>query len=87
MNMEDCHDYFVQAAIKLYAPLPSGSLGDACLALDKALGVDLYRGYMTRPSTLDFPLPAHWRELLTKLAGPHGKTILRAYRIKRGLEP
>lgn len=51
--------------------------------LDNALGVDEYR--VGRPFSHE-PLPQDLKKLLVMLAGPHGKTILKAYRIQKGLE-
>lgn len=63
-----------------------GEQSDVLLHFDKLLGITEYEKYRSTTASLDEPLPEPLKELLIKLAGPHGKTILKAYRIKKGLE-
>lgn len=58
-----------------------------CHELDQLLGVDFYRKFKTAHDLKEAPvMNAKLKRLLTALAGPHGKTLLKAYRIKKGLE-
>jgi hypothetical protein len=58
-------------------------------AVDRLLGIDEYTyGYYhasqrTKPST---PISQELKQLLVALAGPHGDTILKIYRIQKGLD-
>jgi hypothetical protein len=52
--------------------------------LDSALGVAHYRNYYLNLNKE--PAPEEYINLLRQLAGPHAHTILKAYRIKKGLE-
>jgi hypothetical protein len=53
--------------------------------LDDQLGVTHYRDYQFLHSA-DKPAPEDYKNLLRQLAGPHAHAILKAYRIKKGLE-
>ncbi len=57
--------------------------------LDTALGVAEFDGWINRvgiPRKPDVPLSDNLKHLLKALAGPHAKTILRAYQIKHGIK-
>jgi hypothetical protein len=45
-----------------------------------------YFAFLRRPGQEDWPMSEELKNLLVKLAGPHGKAILKMYRIQRGLE-
>lgn len=79
--------YWQPAALNLYrADNPMMDLSTMYNKLDEVLGVNLYRtAYIAHPDPRE-ALPEEMKHLLTALAGPHGKTILRAYRIQKGLE-
>lgn len=55
------------------------------IALEKLLGItdysDYYNGIVNRE-----PMSEELKKLLVMLASPHGKTILKMYRIRKGLE-
>lgn len=53
--------------------------------LDKLLGVDIFTRYNPRDPDSDRPLPDDWKRFLTMLASPHGKTILKMYQAKYGV--
>lgn len=57
-----------------------------CVLLDKQLGMSEYRLFYVRPSIEDTKMAEDLKKLLVMLAGPHGKAILKAYRIQKGLE-
>jgi len=57
-----------------------------CLKLDQELGLAEYQHFWVNPHAKDIPLPQDLKKLLVMLAGPHGKSILKAYRIQKGLE-
>lgn len=80
MNREDRRAYWYPAVENLF---PNALDGDR--ALEKALGIKTYSEYCMREEIHDYPLSEEWVTLLTQLAGPHGHTILKAYRIKKGL--
>ena len=42
--------------------------------------------WANRETRKDYPMRVEMRDLLIKLASPHGKTIAKMYRIKKGLE-
>lgn len=53
---------------------------------DAMLGTPLYADYVNRKHSEDKPLPDNWKRLLTAIAGPYGKAILKAHQIKYGVE-
>lgn len=60
--------------------------------LDDLLGVHEYEfGYYKRRISMSVsrhaPMPEELKNLLIMLAGPHGHALLKAYRIRKGLEP
>lgn len=55
--------------------------------LDTLLGVEECFNWCRRTEDKDTHLSKGMKELLIKLAGPHGRTILKAYRIKKCLSP
>lgn len=76
--------------IELLVPALQGlgrasTVGQAKL-LDQETGVDYYHQYSMSRSIEHVPLPEDYANLLRQLAGPHAHTILKAYRIKKGLE-
>lgn len=88
MNYEDL-TYFYEAAINTMDEIPptiSPSGWNQMKELDKALGVTEYRDYYNRSADKDTPMDEELKKLLVMLAGPHGKTILKAYRIRKGLK-
>lgn len=51
------------------------------------LGVNDFYDFLKRNAYYDKKMSeGPFKELLKKLGGPHAKTILKAYRIKKGLE-
>lgn len=98
MNSKDLDRYFGPAVKNLFedhnaklhdwnTDYGRGSAGwPAFVRLDILLGSTEYRDYYKNPHDLDQPISEEFKILLQALAGPHGKTILKAYRIKRGLE-
>lgn len=56
--------------------------------LDDALGIDELQSVWGNDESPRFkPMTEELKKLLELLAGPHGKTLLKAYRIRKGLEP
>ena len=85
MNQEDVEKLWYPAAERL--KLDYKNLQNRGDALDDALGVNYFEGYRHRGHHQDRPMPdGPFKELLKALAGPHGKTILRAYQIKHGIK-
>jgi hypothetical protein len=80
MNRVDSITYYSPALNNICGPSPR--IG----SLDKLLGVTIMSDYWVRITIDDRPLPDDWREFLTQLAGPYGKAILKAYRVKYKLE-
>jgi hypothetical protein len=74
MTETELADYWYPAVVNL--GLQAGS------NLDDVLGIHIYEDYMNNHQMPDPPLSVYWRNLLTLLAGPNGKIILRAYQIK-----
>lgn len=83
MNADDNYDYWEPAAVALF---PDLSVEDSEKALECALGCTDYTDFIMRPAMDDFHIPEEKRKLLKALAGPHGKAILRAYQIQRGIK-
>jgi hypothetical protein len=88
MNFSDLRELWIPAITRLY-----GSAGadtedgwSNYILLDKALGITEYRQFYHRSALLDYPIAEDLKKLLVMLAGPHGKSILKAYRIQKGLE-
>lgn len=77
MTSQELIDYWIPACM---------GLGVAASRLDGALGIDEYVKYTSSTAINDRHMSSELRILLIKLAGPHGKTILRAFRIRKGLE-
>lgn len=53
--------------------------------LDEALGTRHYSVWCHSNSLQDEPLPKEMTDLLKKILGPHGNTILKAYQIRKGI--
>lgn len=56
--------------------------------LEAALGIEVWSNFTQNSPVVrpDPPLSEELALVLRQLAGPHGPTILKAYRIKKGLE-
>lgn len=55
--------------------------------LDKVLGINVYRDFVANSGTREGePLSEELVQLFKSLAGPHGRTILRAYQIKHDIK-
>lgn len=82
-------DFYLEAAMNVM-DVPNSVLRpdgwNQLVELDKALGITEYREFFPRPASLDKPMNEELKKLLVLLAGPHGKTILKVYRIRKGLE-
>lgn len=76
IRMDSYIKHFVPAMLTLYSR-SSGPFRSLC----RDLGLP-YKDWGDIP----VPLPDELRALLEKLSGPHAKTILKAYRIQRGLK-
>lgn len=88
MTSWDIRNYWRPAAIALFGLSFDSAENEAKLYhLDEMLGIKEYSKYMRRPVTQDYPMSDELKNLLMLLVGPHGKTILKVYRIKKGLEP
>ncbi len=92
MNAKDYANYWVPACKNLFDERMY-RLGDGqeeiyswASQLETALGIGNLTAYWQRTAREDYPMSTELRELLTKLAGPHGKTVLKTYRIQKGLE-
>lgn len=89
MDNNGITQYWFPAAYNLFGAVDINNSQDtyyACARLDTALGVSLHKDYCARSASEDFPLEPEMKELLRKLKGPHGKTILKAYQIKHGVK-
>lgn len=82
MNRKDVEKYWIPACARLL----SEEMYDKH-KLDELLGINEYGRYMNRAHAEDYPMSESLQQLLRSLAGPHGKTLLKVYRIKKGLEP
>jgi hypothetical protein len=80
--------YFEPAAVNLYYQIcgPDGIyIYFACVALERALGWNDYSNCIYSPNH-KHNLSPEKRDLLELLAGPHGLSILKMYRIKNNLK-
>lgn len=87
MNEDDVNVLWVPAAIACGLHCKGEHLKNGCLLLDEMLGVNDFHDFLKRNAIYDKKmLEGPFKELLKKLGGPHAKAILKAYRIKNGLE-
>lgn len=82
MTSEEAHSIWADAirGLELEFNNEGGGL------LDRLLGVNEFKRWSWVSLEDETPMPEQLKEVVRKLAGPHGRTILKAYRIKRGLE-
>lgn len=86
MNQDDAGLY-IDTAEKLFPePRLCTDLYYSESKLDEALGCNAWADYCNRGHSEDKPMSPEFRNLLEMLSGPHGLTILKAYRAKRGLD-
>ncbi len=92
MTGEELQELWLPAAQRLFGEAKVGastSFNNYALhgkKLDKLLGIDDYHIFILCPSYKDTESSEDLKKLLRALAGPHGKTILKMYRIQKGLE-
>lgn len=89
MNGFDLTEYWKPAAqnlSRLGALYPSYNSWGLYSKLGDALGIKEYDDFLGRANHLDFPISDELKQLLIMLTGPHAVTILKAYRIQKGLE-
>lgn len=89
MIRSDINQYYAPACKNLFGDFDVDDLAtrqSLYKKLDAAIGVIEYYSWCFTPEFHDMPLSNDLKWLLTNLAGPHGKTILKMYRIKIGLE-
>jgi hypothetical protein len=70
-------------------PDSSSSLVSAAKKLEQELGVNYFTKWLCDGTSINsiVPYPSEeWKSLLHMLRGPHGRTILKMYRIQKGLE-
>ena len=87
MNQSDYKTY--------YLPAGKNILGHDCYRegditpgnkFAKLINTREFEKYLGRSTIHDYPMGDEFKALLIKLAGSHGKVILKAYRIRKGLE-
>lgn len=83
MNKADKDRYYVPMKRYLEGKVPKGVIFDKWL--ESQIGVDVYGQYLLRSYKDDFPLPDELRKLFTAMTGPHWRTVLRVYQIRKGL--
>ena len=87
MNRDDYHSYWLPAVHNLLPNTHELNNKEKLYALDKLLGIEEGRKYYSRLYfSSDYKMNKKLEQLLINLAGPYGKIILKAYRIKEGLE-
>lgn len=77
MNTDDFYDYFNPACV---------NLDIAKADLDNHLGIAEYTKWSRSPPDLGKPMSSKLKALFKALQGPHGATILKAFRIQKGLD-
>ncbi len=85
MTSEELGKYYIPA-IKMVVPSYNSyaTVADA-EELDRLLGTSIYQEWVAnRPGR--HPLPEELKQLYIKLSGPHGRTVLKAWRILKGLD-
>lgn len=90
MTSQEAQKYWYPVVHVLYGKIDIFTAAETIYSkyhrLDEELGIKEYSKYINRPSAADYPMSDELKNLLTLLIGPHGKTILKMYRIKKGLE-
>lgn len=82
MNIADIHAYWIPAIKSLYGTEDTTNAH----RLDRALGVLEYQTYVRSEHAKDVPIDPELVPVLRALAGPYAKAVLKAYRIRKGLE-
>lgn len=89
MNAADNFERWMPVVIRIADEMPEEVVGthfNVFAWLEDQLGTTMYREYFPRNRDLDFPMSAEWVEVFKKLDSPHWRTILKAFRIQKGLE-
>lgn len=86
MNYTDKFKYWLPVINRIETDMDWDTWGTTAHWLENQLGTTMHREYMTRDSHLDFPMSDEWVELFRKLDSPHWRTVLKAYKIQKGLE-
>lgn len=85
MTMEEFDKYWAPVAHKFYPNAPLNGDLRAVRMLSKALGLwSEYKEWLEIKKD-DPSMTDELKQLLLKLAGPHGRTILKAYQVQRGI--
>ena len=85
MNGKDYTDYWVPACKNLFGwGLGTSDVQSWAEQLDAALGIRECADFWNRRAILDKPMSDELKRLLVALAGPHGRTILKAIQARRG---
>jgi hypothetical protein len=81
MNNEDAYEYWWPVVEKLLGvhSLPEGI---QCSEFQKILGTNEYTKFLRRSTSEDYPMHEELKELLIKLAGPHGDTLYKVLKIR-----
>lgn len=82
MTHADLCKYWIPAADSLFRDARTGGL----FKLEKLLGSDEFTVYRGRRPYEDTSSTDEVKNLLVMLTGPHAKTVLQMYRIRRGLK-
>lgn len=83
MTYDEVHEYLTPAmrGLGIENTISEG------LRLDQELGIDAYGNYYHSEYDRDYKtLTPELKNLYRALAGPHGRTVLKMWRIKKGLE-
>lgn len=83
MTSEECGNVLDPALVNLYGK----AIVMTAKYLDKLLHTDEYHRFYMRDNLARHqePMPADLRNVMLALAGPHARTIWKAYMIRRGL--
>lgn len=82
MNRDNLHEYWIPACENLFKNTNTSGKHH----LDSALGTNEYEKYLQRRDSQDYEMCEELKHLLAMLAGPHGHTVLKIYRLRKGLE-
>lgn len=86
MNFEDYDKYWQPARDCFVERTREGHVWKDDLTFAAMLDmVDSFKAFTSRPHTADSPMDNDLKQLLMLLAGPHGKTMLKAYQARKGL--
>jgi hypothetical protein len=81
MNNDDAYTYWWPVVEKLLGVYQLRE-GGQCTEFQRILGTNEYTKYLRRSTLDDYPMHEDLKQLLIKLAGPHGDTLYKVLKIR-----